>query len=102
MPDDHDHVRFYKIGDPPQLHDAGNGSHCLAVVAPGMEIVDHLSIGLRDGCEHCSNSGDPFSQKAPCELCKTPLAGNRYPAHGIHQGEAVHVDICINCVLAVA
>ena len=52
------------------------------------------------------HSHDEFSV-SQCDCCGSRLAGSRYPAHGIIQdgpqkGEALHLDICEDCVFFLA
>ena len=86
-----------------------------ARIAHCLRGVEHFSTGAMGGCEECGlgDNEEPteheraiaeeggFSNQ-PCESCESPLAGNRYPAHGItfHNGRTYthHFSICTDCL----
>jgi hypothetical protein len=47
--------------------------------------------------EEMEPGGEPSSSHYPCEICNSPLAGERYPAHGFLDDDMQHFDICIDC-----
>lgn len=75
-----------------------------------LDGVEAVSSGACPGCEECDLSeiddmnceeyelaGEPHFSWRECELCNRPLGGDRYPAHGIIDGEIVHFDVCTDC-----
>jgi hypothetical protein len=79
----------------------------------GMEGIWFFSSGncADAGCdEGCDDEGH-FSWSS-CDICGSPLGGDRYAAHGIiaesmadAQGEestVTHFDVCANCVVFAA
>lgn len=59
-----------------------------------------VSVGSCGDCPDCEPSGDEgeFSWR-PCEICGSPLAGNRYPAHGLDaNNDLVHLTCCCDCL----
>ncbi len=73
-----------------------------------LEGVEFFSPGSNYMCPTCNPCEKPpedwndpdctqeFSTYA-CESCNSPLAGDRFSAHGNIDGKMVHFDICIDC-----
>lgn len=77
-----------------------------------------IYVGLCSKCEQCrfdygidteeefeelENKGKLFDEGGfswhDCELCKSPLGGNRFAAHGIDENDDIlHYSICQDCV----
>lgn len=52
----------------------------------------------RDEFFSAVGDGKDESSSFTCDLCKRPLAGTRYPAHGWLGAEVCHFSICSDCV----
>lgn len=68
-----------------------------------MGVQAHWTTGYSDQCEDCIGRGEePKFSWWPCELCGSPLGGDRYPAHYVdHHGDADHAEICTDCLFAI-
>ena len=66
-----------------------------------MEGVEAISTGLSSGCDSCPDFADRNGWSCfswtPCEVCASPLAGDRHPAHGLIDGELCHFEVCEDC-----
>lgn len=77
-------------------------------VDENLEGLEHVSSGPCPGCEECGLSEEPSDEeydlasephfsRSPCEACGSRLGGDRYPAHGILDGEIIHFNVCPDC-----
>jgi hypothetical protein len=67
--------------------------------------IEALSVGICEGCEdedcHSEDYEASFSW-AQCDTCGSTLGGDRYPAHGIIDGNIYHFEVCVDCVMYMA
>lgn len=68
-----------------------------------LEGVEAFSVGAcPDGCATCEDN--PHADQGSfswqhCESCYSSLGGDRYPAHGLIDGEIEHFDVCGDCLM---
>ena len=86
-----------------------------------LEKLDYVSPGLCPCCLQCQSdyglseaemsnllgSGELADEGGfswhDCESCGSDLGGDRYAAHAIGaDGELVHLDVCVDCLLKLA
>ena len=60
----------------------------------GLEDVEDMN------CEKYELAGEGGFSWSPCEICNSPLGGNRYPVHAVNPDDdsVVHMTGCANCV----
>ena len=65
--------------------------------------VEAVSVGGCEGCDDCG-TGEPeaaFSWSS-CDGCGSTFGGDRYPGHGLIDGEMYHLELCVDCVQYIA
>lgn len=73
-------------------------------VAAELEGVEAVSVGGCEGCGDCYDPDEPepaFSW-ATCDGCGSTFGGNRFPGHGLIDGELHHFEFCTDCVMYIA
>ena len=74
----------------------------------GMEGITSFSSGRSQSCDECYNCdcepdececpSEPSFAKDPCEICITCFGGDSYDAHGLIDGNIVHIQVCEDCL----
>ena len=67
-----------------------------------LEGVEFFSVGGSSSCEECEHGGGVFHtisfSRSSCDSCRSGMAGERHPAHGIIDGDTHHFDVCAECL----
>ena len=113
----------YKVGSEIDLLFSDQGFCSIAGPTPSetiersLEGTEFFSVGICPGCKVCAselgvqieNFEELWSQgkveESPefswhsCELCRSSLGGDRYPAHAVDKatGDILHFEVCVDC-----
>lgn len=81
----------------------------------GTEGLQAFSVGACPGCERCGLDDEPSTAAydmaqephfswSSCEVCSSPLGGDRHPAHYWNDGDETvsHLSVCVDCLLYTA
>lgn len=84
------------------------------------EGLEAVSCGLCPGCAQCANDygmdqdefdaayegGEVFDEgnfsHSSCDTCGSHLGGDRYASHALLDGEIIHMESCVDCLMYIA
>ena len=75
----------------------------IEAVEEGLKGIKFVSGGKCTSCpEYTEWEDDGSFSWGSCDCCDSTLGGDRYIAHGIIDGDLIHLNVCIDCLLYIA
>ena len=85
----------------PHIEDGVDYARYQAAVAHELEGLEHVSTGTCPDCPDCEDIGEDEREGfrwSACDACGRALGGDRHPAHGLADGQVLHLSVCTDCL----